>query len=419
LNALVPQNVQLPAHLQQFAGVKIADKVGAIAMPQPPSISLFQAKFWLVDAQGNSAQVMAPFLDVVIVDMNQAVSKIFYAGTYDPNDTTPPTCHSDNGVGASSRATAPQHTSCQLCPQNQWGSKISQMSQKPIKACTDAKKLAVALAAPVQTWANGVQGAANAAQSLYMLRVPAASLKAFGAYVDSLNRHGVDPAHVVTRLQFDPAAGYPSLLFSSTGFISAELAPLSFAFMTADKAEERRQLTGENDVPWQGQQLNQPVAQLPVSVVAPAAPTPQQPLPSVFQPQPGYVPLPQQVQGFTAPPSPGPIAPMAAPPPFVAPPATVPPTPTATPPAPPPAGTAAPAPRKRGRPAAQQAPAATAAPSPAPTAAPSPFPPPAASPAAPSPPPQQQVVMAPAPPPGDLAALLQASLGTPPASPPQ
>jgi hypothetical protein len=406
VNALVPQNVQLPAHLQQFAQSRVNDKVGAIALAQPPSISLRQSRFWLIDGQGNEQAVMTPFLDVVIIDMNKSISKIFYEGTYDPSDTSPPTCFSDNGVGASSRATVPQHNSCQLCPQNQWGSKISQMSQKPIKACTDVKKLAVVLASQTQTWANNVNGIVPPAQQVYMLRVPAASLKAFGAYADSTSKHNVDLAWLVTRLQFDPNAGYPSLLFSSTGYITAELAPHILPLLQPDKAEERRSLTGESDVPWQGTpaQLAPPVNPLgapPAHLQAPQPPVQ----------QPGFaLPTSTQVVGGAGL-NVAPFVPALTP----APPAAPPPTPTATAAPPPPVGSAAPTPRKRGRPPAT--PAATAAPSPAPEGQnpPAPaagfVPPPAA-------PPQQQVVMNAPPPPADLSALLGQALGIQPGAVP-
>src|SRR6266576_1342330 len=137
---------QVPAHiLARQKRDLVGAAVGGITAGSPAHISIAGNRFTLVDDAGNEKPIQTLYLDVCVIDANQSVSKIFF----DPrvpfvpggDNSNPPICWSDNGVGASAQASQPQNTSCRLCPQNAWGSKISQQSTK-VKACTDVKKLA-------------------------------------------------------------------------------------------------------------------------------------------------------------------------------------------------------------------------------------------------------------------------------------
>src|SRR5262245_61518744 len=71
----------------------------------PPRVSIDGNVFTLVDPSGSSLRVPSlpegPALDVVFIDANPKVSKIYWGKSYQPNSVTPPQCFSDNGVAPS------------------------------------------------------------------------------------------------------------------------------------------------------------------------------------------------------------------------------------------------------------------------------------------------------------------------------
>lgn len=301
-NALIT-TAQLPAHLQGLMqNTSLAalnqDAAKGIGVGSWPRISLKGGRFRLQDPQGQEIVVPDYFLDVVIVGVNShGLSKIYYAGNYDPtSDGTAPDCYSDNGVAPSARASKPQCSTCAACPLNVWGSKVTPASAQ-VKACADIKKLAVLIA-------NNTSG------PVFELRVPAASLSNLGAYVRGLDAAGIPAAAVVTRLTFDTQADYPKLIFS-TPVMQEGQTPYITAEMYADVQEvindktEINQCIGENDKPFEGK-----VAASATTVIAqnPGQPVygpPRAPLQTA--PAPAYAP-PQPTPNFGAPAANGPIA---------------------------------------------------------------------------------------------------------------
>ena len=57
-------------------------------------------------------------LNVIIVNAAKGVSRIYYAGKYDPNAIVPPTCVSNDGVHPDTKDEGKQSDSCATCPQN-------------------------------------------------------------------------------------------------------------------------------------------------------------------------------------------------------------------------------------------------------------------------------------------------------------
>lgn len=295
------------------AGILNAMQQG-LTQTAPPRISIKAQKFTLVDGAGVQipVQLHEPhyglYLDVVIIGVNPSKSKIYYEYEYDPGKDEPPTCFSDNGIGASAQATTPQNPQggylCATCPQNVWGSDTSKMTGKPTKACSDRKKLAVIVVN-------------DPSQLVYQLQVPPASLKNLAVLATALKSHQVtdaegqrpaDPADVVTRIYFNPQK-QGELLFQPTGF-HQQVAP--YVMDLIDKADASGVIdtaTGVSDVPYSGggapqiapqpapQALPAPTPQFqappPAPFVPAAAPqtappaSPQFPSPSAMQPQPG------------------------------------------------------------------------------------------------------------------------------------
>lgn len=309
-------NAQLPTHLQNRQSRNLAvAAVAGINSGSPAHISIAGNRFTLIDDAGNEKPIETLFLDVCVIDANGAVSKIYF----DPktpfvpggDNSNPPICWSDNGIGASAQASVPQNTSCQLCPQNAWGSAVSKATGAKIKACNDVKKVAVIV--------PGIE-------MVFLLRIPPASLKNWGKYCNTLAGHGVDLPDAVTRLEFESQG---ILEFTPMGYVDAATAA------STDKAIQAKatdNLVGRNDRPWGGQGEAAKVAyaaQRPVEQIAPSAPAAQ---PMAPPPQPfGQAPTPQVPPMQTQAPSAfgGTSAPMAGP--FAQPAASAPPGPFAGP----------------------------------------------------------------------------------------
>lgn len=264
---------QLPAHLQNRARRDlIGATLGGLNTGSPPHISIAGNRFTLVDDAGNEKPIQTLFLDVCVIDANASVSKIFFdpRTPYEPggDNSNPPICWSDNGIGASAQASQPQNTSCQLCPQNGWGSATSRTTGKPTKACNDVKKLAVLV---------------PGMEMVFLLRIPPASLKHLAKYTQTLAGHGVDLPDAITRLEFESQG---VLKFTPVGYVDEATAALTDKVVAA-KATDL--LIGRNDRPWTGQADAQKIAYaaqtsgaLPAPPVPQAAPAPIAPPPQPF-----------------------------------------------------------------------------------------------------------------------------------------
>lgn len=236
MNAIVTQPTQLPAHLQFLAQTNIgAAAMGGITAGQSiHQISIKGSKWRLQDTQGNETIAPTHHIDVLIVDANPNLSKIFYAGAYNAADTEykAPDCYSDNGVSPSSRASKPQSASCATCPHNVWGSKVTPMGTQT-RACADSKKLAVVLAD-------------NPTGAVYLLKIPPATLKNMFTFVESLQNRGIPLPAVVVRLGFDTEADYPKITFTPTGYASEVQIK---AIQAVIGTEEVKTVIGLNDKP--------------------------------------------------------------------------------------------------------------------------------------------------------------------------
>lgn len=312
------QPVQLAG--RRRAGV-LASMQQGLSQVAPPRISLKAMAFTLVDSMGVQIpmQTFDPnfgrFIDVVIIGANPSKSKVYYEFEYDSTKDEPPTCFSDNGIGASSQASVPQNAEggflCATCPNNVWGSSTSRRTNKPTKACNDRKKLAVVVCN-------------DPAQLVYQLNIPPASLKNLAALATALKGHQItdsegqraaDPGDVVTRIYFNPQK-QGELLFQPIGFHQQmypyvdgliEKVDASGAIETAIGTDDRP-VAAALPAPQQVHQLAAP-QQVPqahglpqMQAPPPAAPQFQQP--QQFAPQPAPGPAfgsPQPVQQYAPP----------------------------------------------------------------------------------------------------------------------
>jgi hypothetical protein len=172
-------------------------------------------------------------LDVVIVGANPGISKTWYATKW-TQDVEPsgPDCYSMDGIRPAGDSPKKQSDVCALCPQNQWGSKISDQGAK-IKACSDSKRLAVV--------------AADAPDGpVYLLTVPPASLKVLNQYHKELLMRSIPPEIVRTRVSFDTDVSYPKLTFSFGGFLDEAALDAVDNLIGSSEVQE---VTGEGEPP--------------------------------------------------------------------------------------------------------------------------------------------------------------------------
>jgi len=291
----------VPAHIASRNRRGLAQQASAgLGTGMPPYISIKGNRFTLFDAGGNSRPVetydpqMGPYLDCIIVDANQKVSKIYYSEAYDPENPGPPDCFSDNGLAPSMSAAAPQSQTCEACPHNKWGSAVSALTGSKTKACDDYKKLAIFLP--------------QLPEMLFQLRVPPASLAgrregSLKKYMEAFAGQNFDLPDVYTRIRFDMTA-VGILIFepSPLGFVPADIVT------KCDNADQTKldRLVGRDDVPYQGA-LPAPA---PAPQITQTAPPASAPAPA------GFGAPPANVGGFGR--APAPAAPFGTPAPVPA-----------------------------------------------------------------------------------------------------
>jgi hypothetical protein len=175
----------------------------------PAHISIKNSRFTMVDSAGARRPVetfdpqKGPYIDCVIVDVNQHVSRRFRFEAYDENNPKRPDCFSDNGVAPSVEASSPQHVECGTCPQAVWGSAISKKDGKGIPACQETKKIAILIP--------------GMGDMVFLLTIPPNSLKPVKAYSQKIAALGIDACDIVTRIWFLPGIN-GTLSFDATEY---------------------------------------------------------------------------------------------------------------------------------------------------------------------------------------------------------
>lgn len=176
----------------------------------------YKGKNWRIKYRGeddllkDDRGVPIPSLGVVIVGMSEAVSKIFYDKKYAEGDDTPPDCFSIDGVTPDRAVAKPQHSACATCPQNAWGSRISDAGKK-VRACQDSRRIAVVPAGDIDNTTYG---------GPMLLRVPPMSLNNLSHYATEIGRFGAQAFMVATELRFNYEMAYPQIEFHPLGWLT-------------------------------------------------------------------------------------------------------------------------------------------------------------------------------------------------------
>lgn len=228
--------MELPTYIKAREGKKIAQRaLENIATGRGPHLSIKGNRFAFVDAVGNRKPVDQLFVDIIVVDANDHMSKLYYEGEWSEDANAPPTCFSDNGVGPSMHASAPPANRCDICPMNVWGSKINNVGNA-VKACRDEQKLA--FIAP----AFG--------KMLFGLTVPPNSLMNWKTYIGKFVNQQFDVCDLLTRVSFvDGKQGTLQFVAADNPWFSEQLAALVNEALN-DKGRDL--IVGRLDRPRQG-----------------------------------------------------------------------------------------------------------------------------------------------------------------------
>jgi hypothetical protein len=208
------ESSQLPAHIR--TGKPVVNPFAAAMSTGFPALSIKGKVFHIVRGdektlvtKPDNLEEPASSLEVVIVAGSPVLTKTYYRDGFKEGSADKPTCYSDDGIAPAKDAQEAQAKKCAVCQHNAWGSGVNDKGEPTKgKACADVLRLAVVPAGQLN--------------DPMLLRVPAASLRAIGAYGDTLAKRGVEPKHVVTRVGFDYSVAHPALTFKALRFVEAE-----------------------------------------------------------------------------------------------------------------------------------------------------------------------------------------------------
>ena len=206
----------MPAFLQQAQAPTANEEFtsGLTGGMPLPTLSI-RGKEFRLRKDGQEVSTRQRDVEAIFVAGRSGISKRYYESPYASGETEAPDCSSGDGITPD--VANPVSESCKTCPNNAWGSKISE-SGKESKACSDYKRIVVL---PLF---NG-----DIASEPMVLDIPATSLKRpkgfkgtemmFQEYVNVLAKHEMPAYGVVTNIGFTDAE-YPQMCFSFVRFVN-------------------------------------------------------------------------------------------------------------------------------------------------------------------------------------------------------
>lgn len=221
MNQLVPLGAgAVPAAFQSYAGPDMAAAAQS-GLQASFAVIGFKGRNWRLKYRGeeilikdSTTGVPVPTLDVVIVGVSPNISKQWYDKKFTEGDDNAPDCFSINGMHPDPASPKKQCESCAVCPQNIWGSRVTDAGKKA-KNCQDSRRVAVV---PLQDIQNTDFGGPM------MLRLPPTSLAGFASFAKELARFGAQPFMVHTQLGFDYDVAYPLITFKAAAWLNDEQA---------------------------------------------------------------------------------------------------------------------------------------------------------------------------------------------------
>jgi len=158
------------------------------------------------------AKVTGRELNVIIVNASKSVSRVFYAGKYDPDNIVPPTCVSNDGVTPDTTDDGKQSSSCNSCEQNIAGS-----GQGTSRACKYSRRIAVNLEGDTSGDVYQMQLAATS-----IFGKGEGNIHPFESYVKYIAGNGRNINQIITQISLDTDSDTPKMLFSPIRHLTAE-----------------------------------------------------------------------------------------------------------------------------------------------------------------------------------------------------
>lgn len=239
--SLFDQPTQLPAYLSAFS----SDLGQSLALGgfSGNRIGLKGSRFRLI-VNGQEESILETFhLDVIIVGAAPGVARMYFGGNYDPDEKAHPLCYSADGVTPGADVINPQSLKCATCPQNEKGSKITDQGVKT-KACNYFKRMMVTLVDDPEHRLFKLDGKA---MTIFGEGMPAQNKFTLNEYSKKFSTRGLDPAHFVTRLSFDPNSSVPKLYFSPLRVIREDEAPWVMDLVHSDDVKLGVMITAITD----------------------------------------------------------------------------------------------------------------------------------------------------------------------------
>lgn len=151
-------------------------------------------------------------MNVIIINARKNVSRVFYAGKYNPDEIVPPTCWSNDGDAPEAAVESKQSSHCATCPQNVAGS-----GDNGSRACRYQRRIAILLEGDMSG-------------DVYQLTVPAKSifgkgegnLHPFESYTKYIAGNGRNINQIVTQVSMDLDSDTAKLFFSPVRHITQE-----------------------------------------------------------------------------------------------------------------------------------------------------------------------------------------------------
>ncbi|MES2704832.1 MAG: hypothetical protein V4649_19510 [Bacteroidota bacterium] len=206
----------IPSYLQG-AELNVSKGLLATAGMGGNRIGLKSNRFRIIVNGKEESVVEENHLDVIVLGAVPHISRIFYEGAYVQDEKASPTCYSADGIAPPDDVKNKQSSKCEICPQNQKGSKI--VNGQKIKACGYFQRLIVMIAGDPE----GLEFQLDVkSMGIFGESLPQINKFNIRDYTKLLANRGADVATLVTRLTFDTNSSVPKLLFSPARFINPD-----------------------------------------------------------------------------------------------------------------------------------------------------------------------------------------------------
>ncbi len=269
MNALAPLAGGVPA---AFAGHALPDMNAAASQGLSAGFAVigYKGRNWRIKYRGEEELLKGPdgvpvaILPSVIVGVSPNISKQYYDKRYSEGDDAAPDCFSLYGSTPDPQSPKPQCQTCAACPQNVFGSRITEAGKKA-KACQDARRVAVVPLGDIENASYG---------GPMLLRLPPMSLPNLATFSREIGRYGAQPYMVAANIGFNYDVAYPEITFTAARWLTEDEARRVVEVMGDPRVERILSSTSEQEAAPAPAPSALAQGGPPAAFVQPAAPAP-------------------------------------------------------------------------------------------------------------------------------------------------